>query len=204
MSLQAESIPAFCAGCGLVFPSAIAVGPGGTVGIISDCKQECPRCGDNADILCGTWGGVKDGLKLLNGPNATKEALHRLKIVLQEFQDEKDASADLIADRIKSELPTFSPLAQWFKTNPELAVAIASFLLSVISFICNMQQSGASSIEIEKHFYHNYDQRPRIEEPVKVEPTSPIIQVESSKSFDHYYLKSPYAPKGINIRIRKG
>lgn len=113
-------VPAYCAQCGDLFPSGIALRRTGRADL-SGNRVQCPNCRGMAEVASGTFSEGNDELRLIDGPPLTKMMLARLKD---------------IAERAQKEIPTAELLlAEVAGVSPELAARLGRHGLSALALL---------------------------------------------------------------------
>ena len=77
--------PAFCRRCGLIFP-ALAIGLQNTSVTLKGNAMSCPRCGQMAEIIDGTYSAYKDRLDIVLDPSVSQAARDALLTLVKEVQ----------------------------------------------------------------------------------------------------------------------
>lgn len=77
--------PAFCRGCGLIFPTR-AIGLQNISVTLKGNAVTCPRCGQMAKIIDGTYSAYKDRLDIVLDPSVPQEARDALLALVKEVQ----------------------------------------------------------------------------------------------------------------------
>lgn len=78
-------IPAHCETCGAIFAFAGIVGlREGAQVTFSNVGTNCPKCGGTANILDGTFEKTRDALRLLSGPQFTKDVLRAFGSLIEQ------------------------------------------------------------------------------------------------------------------------
>ncbi len=192
--MKTERIPAHCKHCGLLFPSAIALGPNAT-GVMKGNVQTCPNCGGFANILDGKWSVVEAGLKLLAGPEATVLVLQRLQLIFQQAQNSEDVNRDQLVEKINESVPHLGALTKLIPQTRSEIYAFLTLILMVISALLS-QCSKPGSTEIHHHYHLQHP----IEQPQKDNKPILISKGTTSEGVE-YEFRSPQAPKGIRIHL---
>jgi hypothetical protein len=123
-------VPALCAECGRLFPSALFLGAGVVIDVKSTTVAACPFCGGGASIPDGIYESLGDAIKILSGGEATLAALRRLQEILQKAQND-NANPEAVAEEIKAKVPTLAKIAAFIQKYPfSLLVALISVVLS--------------------------------------------------------------------------
>lgn len=90
------AIPAHCGQCGALFATTgiVALRAGAQV-TFSGCGMRCPRCGGGASILDGTFERTSSALRLLSGPQFTKEVLRAFGALIEQAERKEISTEDL-------------------------------------------------------------------------------------------------------------
>jgi hypothetical protein len=113
---------------------------------------ECPKCGtqvvNRATTTANVTGESLRGFIALLKPLTSAE-LEELAAIMGEAS-ESGASADVIAERIKTSIPSLRPILAWMISQQGAGVGTwIQVLLTVLMMIMTMQGSGAATAPVE-------------------------------------------------------
>jgi hypothetical protein len=91
-------LPAKCTRCGHVFPSAIKMGDAARNNSVTNCRQNCPRCGGVAQVADGTFSVSGGALVLDHGPASSRAMMERLYGVARRAKEEDLTAREIIAE----------------------------------------------------------------------------------------------------------
>ena len=105
-------IPVYCANCGALFSSRALDFRGSIRNLqIRNCREDCPFCGQMAQIVDGVF-HVADGvLSIVSAPSVTKQMLAALEAVVTKAYREKQPSEEL-AKEVEKIDPTFGDVVR--------------------------------------------------------------------------------------------
>lgn len=127
MSVQ---FPAFRPYCGLVFESSLISIRGSVSGLVlEENREQCPRCGQWAELPDGTFDVVGDTVHILAASDLTRERLLRLQAIIDaatagEMSDEDATKA------IAEEVPELGSLIA--RLRPKMGRALVVFLFALL------------------------------------------------------------------------
>jgi ribosomal protein S27AE len=125
--------PAFCPNCGLIFESRLLGISGNVTGLVlKDNREQCPRCGEWAELPDGTFDVVGDTIHVLTASELTRERLLRLETVLAAAQA-RQMGDDEAAQAVADEAPELAGLIE--RLRPKMGRALLVFLFAVVQIL---------------------------------------------------------------------
>jgi len=131
-------IPAVCPACGLVFPSL--VGGFGRVRI-QTVRQPCPRCGEYAHVLDGSFDLLTRTVRLIDGPDFTREIIDQMFGAIDAIKANPDNREEVIAALSVKNKAAGSVLREWLT----LGLAVAGLAISGLSLLQQREESLRSN-----------------------------------------------------------
>ena len=114
---------AHCSHCGCLFQSRrVVISGSGTITNITfkDVREECPNCRQTAQVVDGVFDYVGEVVKLIDGPQLTRDLLKRF--------------ADLVAQAQRQQITVDDLEREATKLDPKLGEAVAKARASGVSF----------------------------------------------------------------------
>lgn len=147
--------PAFCPHCGLVFDSAIHVENSRNI-TFENVRQNCPRCGGDAEIPDGTFNVLDDTIEVLAGSGLTRARLQALAAVLAEARS-GERSDESAFEELRNASPALSALIDHF--SPTMKKALIVFLWFVIQMllsqgISELRDDSATRTDVQEAVEH--------------------------------------------------
>lgn len=140
------NVPAFCDKCGTVFSSGIG---GEATGVsFKNCKAgPCPRCGSTGHIPDGVFNFIGNTIEILSAPTRTIDELTKLAKIVNEAR-ENNESPGKISNKIQTELPGLSKLADYLPQNRNELYGFLGVLLATITLLLQLGHSQGKSTNI--------------------------------------------------------
>jgi hypothetical protein len=115
-------LPAYCQSCGCLFQSSYGIGRSGPVKNITfrGNLDQCPNCRQPARVLDGVFEAVGDVVRLIDGPQLTRDILEKFGALVAQAQRQQITPDDLEREATK--------------LDPKLGEAVAKARASGVSF----------------------------------------------------------------------
>ncbi|ALV21074.1 SEC-C metal-binding domain-containing protein [Carnobacterium antarcticum] len=179
--------PSVCDSCGNIFSTNIIgmSGAGSATIVMKGNKTNCPKCGNMARILDGTYEMVNNIINIISSPQRQFEELKTFSEILKEAQ-KNGFSVDEIAIKTKKQTPGLSSLVDLLpKSRDEKRSDIQfwiNIILTIILFILprmlDGEVTGTQNINTEQiinttinNYYDNNEESIKPIEPVRNQPT---------------------------------
>jgi hypothetical protein len=146
-------IPVVCGSCGSFFFAQNFIGGSGTVTVSNVGYGPCPVCGGMGRVLDGTYEFVGETVRLLAGPEWTRERLVRLAALLHDLARQPVRHGDLKPENVLVSLAKEEPsLAARLKpkSSVELAAWLTLLLMIVQTLLGFGAQHGITDNDVEK------------------------------------------------------
>ncbi|MEK7310025.1 MAG: SEC-C metal-binding domain-containing protein [Planctomycetota bacterium] len=134
-------IPAICDSCGTFFVLNNIIGGNAGSVTFTNCRSTCPKCGESAHILDGTYQFIDDTIKFLKAPEHTILELQRLSQILQGAM-KKGATTEEINNQVRNELPKLSAVSKFLPNNKSELCAYIMILIAVINLLIQILPKG--------------------------------------------------------------
>lgn len=105
------NLPAVCKQCGAAFASAIAINSNAKHATISGVTQRCPHCGNDADVLDGTFNVAGNVIKIVRSNELTVDMLKRLGELAKQARS-KNKTVETFAKEAEEIHPALGPLVR--------------------------------------------------------------------------------------------
>jgi len=161
---------AFCDNCGLIFDSGIFLEENAQNISLKGNKNQCPNCGNMADIPDGLFSVVNNTIELLKGPEITAQRLKSLKKIISDIRN-KEITNEEITKTLTENAPELSSLANLLpKTRSELYSFLAVIATIIGMLIAALVEDDKPNITIN-NVYENYnyefvDQRKEVKQTI--------------------------------------
>lgn len=133
------AIPAFCDTCGTAFPSGFSFDNASNI-TLSGCRSgPCPSCGGMGHIPDGVFNFIGNTIEILSAPQRTIRELTRLAQILRDAK-EKQQTNEQVAEKIKNEIPSLSPLADLLPKNRGELYGFLAVVLAAIQLLTQAPQ----------------------------------------------------------------
>lgn len=149
-------VPAICQCCGIVFPTIYEVHPGGSPQLFDGCMTgPCPHCGEDGWVPDGLYAAIGDTLTCMGGCEWVPEIQHLINVF--ETAYEQESNAEDIAERIRSEVPKFAPVADHIPEDRtdrcKWLMLMLALLQTVLAGWSVMQPARVVNIDIDQVIY---------------------------------------------------
>lgn len=140
-------LPARCARCGFIFETRSAI-TGNVSGLsLEGNLTRCPRCGDRAEILDGTYNLKDSKAELVSGPQRTRELFETLQAAIEQSRARGDAP-EITLQKIEAQAPG---LLRFLSFNHIVgAASIVSSLATVASLVLALRNPNISESEVRR------------------------------------------------------
>lgn len=133
-------VPAFCDSCGTIFRSGIAANNATNITFVGNRAGPCPSCGGMGHIPDGVFNFVGNTIEILSAPQRTIDEVSRLAKIIREAR-EKQEPPEVVAQRIREELPALAGLADLL---PRTRAELYAFLVLIVAVLTLVGQGGHS------------------------------------------------------------
>lgn len=162
-----------------MFPSGFAFENATNITFSGCIAGPCPVCRGQGDVLDGTFDFIGDTIRLLQGPSATVDRLHRLAAILREAQ-QRDASADEIRRKVEDDLPELSRISDLLPRTRQELYAFITLLLAVIALMIQTgKKNGDINISIDQVINNCVVQGERASPVGSSQPQQALVPVKS-------------------------
>jgi len=133
-------VPVICDNCGTLFAVSNIIGGTGIATFAGSTVGPCPVCGKSGRIPDGTYEFAHDTLKLLQGPQRTKDELRRFAQILRNVV-EGDTSIEQAQTTILHEMPNLAALTEELAKirNAQLRMFWIKVILTAVSLLLASQ-----------------------------------------------------------------
>lgn len=166
-------MPVICDSCGTRFAQSNIFGGSGIVTLKDVGVGPCPSCGGMGRVPDGTYQFNDDTIRLLQGPQRTKNELARFADILRGILG-NDATLDDGVATVRHEIPDLAPLVEEIRKtrNADWQKFWLRAILSVVLTLLASQSIQAKNIDfnaainqtVEQHNYYSQQVQPRMEQ----------------------------------------
>lgn len=143
-------LPVVCDSCGTFFINRNIIGGSGTVTFTSVGVEPCPNCEGMGRVPDGTYQLANDSVRLLQGPNRTKDELKRFANILRGIVED-NTSVEEAVSTVRHEFPDLAPVMEEIRKtrNAEWQQFWIKVILTIIGLLAASQNVDIQDVNID-------------------------------------------------------